>query len=183
MLWLFELRFSEISYFRRQFLWLYAKFKQHDILSFYIQPLIGSHVVRSILSLIALASSWIASGKWALFPGGAVGGAKMSILSEENKGWRRKTPSLQPNSFLPKHCMLRWNPTWWSARSLESRRNYLADSCVSSDLVPWESTERLANWGDLSHTAGFSKVHPVGQVRPTKTFYPARKDTLSIMKK
>jgi len=63
----------------------------------------------------------------------------------------RKISSLQSKSFL-----LSYTDGCDEIRpemlSLESRRSSLADSCVSSGLVFWNSTEILANWGDHPHT-------------------------------
>ena len=62
---------------------------------------------------------------------------------------RRSLPCCQ-NTESWKRCRLWWNPKW-NAQSLESRSS-LADSRVSSGLVFWESTKRLANWGDHAYT-------------------------------
>ena len=63
----------------------------------------------------------------------------------------RKMPSLQTKSSYCsckniKGCRLWRNPSW-SAQNLEARSS-LAASCVSSDLLFWKDSERLANWGD-----------------------------------
>jgi len=71
------------------------------------------------------------------FGGGKCHHCSRSLLSCQNtKGW--------------KGCRLWWHPAR-NAQSLESR-SFLADSRIASNMVFWERTERLANWGDHPHT-------------------------------
>jgi len=55
------------------------------------------------------------------------------------------------NTESSEGCSLRWNPTC-SAQSIEQRKCSLADSCASSGLAFWKSTEKFANWGKLRWT-------------------------------